>query len=263
MAEHIITIIFKQLLFCFGYAKIKKISNDNKGACASVSPARHQGLNNTKKIVVKTAVKTVLIIIAVLVVAFAVASLGFPQHMATFYESIGNYPAAVMSASLRYSYTGDCYDLARCVDDSILSEKSELVLEYGEKLLAHDDFEEVCAAKTQSIKEYNKNNRPEGSENVDFVFDYKQYVCGKIAVAKYVRGDFEGALATATQANGTSSFAQGNALMTLAMSYIADEGRVSSFADVLLAALEDVNPSAEDEAALLREVYNSVKSLKI
>lgn len=162
--------------------------------------------------------------------------------MATFNENIGNYPSAIRYASLRYAYTGDSYDLARCVDDGILSEKKEYVLKYGEEFLARDDFVEVCSEKTD-----------------DLGFDYKQYVCGKIAVARYLSDDFAGALELAKNANGTSSFAKNNALMTLAMRLKEDNDKQN--AGELISALDEVKPTNGEEETLRQNVINALQKI--
>lgn len=55
-----------------------------------------------QKLVVKTAVKTVLILLGIVIAAFAIFNFAFPQHMATAMESLGNYDMAVKYANLRY-----------------------------------------------------------------------------------------------------------------------------------------------------------------
>lgn len=155
-----------------------------------------------EKLVVKTAVKTVLIILGILIAVFAIFNFAFPQHMATATESIGNYDLAVKYASLRYYYTKDCGDLARCFDDSVLLGKDEYILQYGEPLIKNRDYERVCKSK---------NEKQTGSG-----YDYDHWVKGKIAVAYYNTGKKDKAIEMAAASNGYKSFAYGNALMTLA-----------------------------------------------
>ena len=72
-------------------------------------------------VVVKTALKTLLGVIIALLIAFAIASLGFPGSMASLFENWGNYSLATGYASLSYSYSGNAEDLARCFQDSVLA----------------------------------------------------------------------------------------------------------------------------------------------
>lgn len=159
---------------------------------------------------------------------------------------------------MRYAHTGDSFDLARCVDDSILSGKAEYVIKYGEEFLSCEDFEEVCAAKTQSIKDYNNANRQDDRSS-DFEFDYKQYVCGKIAVAKYVKKDFAGALNLAKQTNGTTSFKKNNALMTLAIETIKNDDKENVSA--VIVAVTEVTPTDGDEETLRRNVLSALEKI--
>lgn len=211
---------------------------------------QHSGRNagfrvdGLKNIMVKTAVKTALILIAVLLIAFGVFNFACPQHMATFTENIGNYSLAVKYTSLRYSYTGDVYDLARCVEDCVRAESDANIVKYGKKLINHGKFGEVCEYKDE-------RNGFEGGT-------YKQYICGKVASASYSLGDFESALGIAVEANGVTSFRYGNALMTLAM-------RVSDSSDVadksaVLDALNAVEPSVQEEIELLNQVKDRVSA---
>ncbi len=154
-----------------------------------------------EKIVVKTAVKTVLIILAVLAVVFAVFNFAFPQHMATLTEGMGNYSLAVKYASLRYNYTGDGDDLARCFDDSVLLGDDKYIVQFGDELIARKDFSLICDKK---------------SGNMGGGYDYRRKVLGKLSVAYYNTGKKAEAVSLAAEANGYTSFAYGNPLMSLA-----------------------------------------------
>lgn len=204
-------------------------------------------LSRLERIVVKTAAKTALILLGVLVVAFCVLNLVFPQHMATFTENIGNYTLAVKYASLRYSYTGDVYDLARCVDDSILAEKDDLILDYGEKLLGDEGYAMVVEYKNAQV--------------LNGAMDYDAFVCGKVAVAQYRMGDFDAALELAENSNGTNSFKKGNALAALAVEVRAQ--RDAESAEKLLAVLDGINSSEEEENKFRDELYRLVRIIAV
>lgn len=196
-----------------------------------------------EKIVVKTAVKTVLIILAAILAVFAVFNLAFPQHMATLTEGMGNYSLAVKYASLRYSYTHDGEDLARCFDDAVLWENDKYIIEYGEELIERGDFAQVCESK----------NKQSG------IYDYRHRVYGKVAVSYYNTGKKSDAVNFAAEANGKDSFVYANALMSLAVAV-----RAASDADtcnLLIAELEKIHPVNEQETTYLNQVIASLRAL--
>lgn len=199
------------------------------------------------KIVVKTAVKTVLIILGVLVVVFAVFNFAFPQHMATATESIGNYDLAVRYSQLRYNYTKKCEDLARCFEDSVLLGNDGYVIDYGEKLTAHKDYEEVCKVK---------NEERSGSR-----YDYKHWVNSKLAVSYYNTGEKSKAITLASDDNGTESFVYGNALMSLAAHIrAAGDGEAAT---AILTVLENLHPADKSEADALTQVISAMRGVAV
>ena len=202
-----------------------------------------------EKIVVKTAVKTVLIILAALLAVFAVFNFGFPQHMATAMEGIGNYDLAVKYASLRYRYTKDCGDLARCFDDSVLLENDKYILEYGEKLIENKDYADVCREKDEQQK---------GSR-----YDYDHWVKSKLSISYYNTGNAAKAIDTAVvneKKDGVLHFEYGNALMSLAARIRTD--RDAEAAGYLLEALEEVVPADSIEEKNLEEVKIAMRNVK-
>lgn len=199
-----------------------------------------------EKLVVKTAVKTVLVILGVVLVVFAIFNFAFPQHMATFTEGIGNYPLAVKYASLRYSYTGDGEDLSRCFDDSVLAENDVAVVEYGDKLIARSDFDRLC---------FERDNK------MGVGYDYRHSVYRKLAVSYYRTGRKEESVELASKANGTLSFTYGNALMSLsAVVRSANDGATCA---LIIKKLEGLTPSVEQEKGYVKEVTNSLRAVVV
>jgi len=197
-----------------------------------------------EKLVVKTAVKTALIILGVLIVVFAVFNFAFPQHMATVAEGIGNYNIAVKYASLRYTYTRSGEDLARCFDDSVFLGNDDYIIEYGEKLKNRDDFQEICE---------NTNEKVGGG------YDYEHRVYGKLSVSYYNKGRKEEAVALAYEANGTDSFAYGNALMSL--SSVARSAKDAATCSLIIEKLDSLNPVKEEEIKYVKEVRTSLRTV--
>lgn len=197
-----------------------------------------------EKLVVKTAVKTVLIIVGILAVVFAIFNFAFPQYMATATENMGNYDLAIKYASLRYYYTKDCSDLARCFDDSVLAGDDKFIIQYGEELLEHKDFDEVC----------NDRNTQYGGG-----FDYKRRVNSKLAVSYYNSGEIEKGIVLAAEMNGTKSFSIGNPLMSLA-ARIKDNSD-SEGAEFILAFLSKIEPEDDTEKGYLAEIKSAMNGV--
>ena len=194
---------------------------------------------------VKTAVKTVLIILGILIAVFAVFNFAFPQHMATATESIGNYDLAVKYASLRYYYTKNCDDLARCFDDSVLLGKDEYILQYGEPLINHRDYDAVCT---------DKNSQQTGSG-----YDYDHWVKGKLAVSYYNTGKKDKAVDMAAADNGNKSFTYGNALMSLAVRIRAEKD--AETAEKLADVLKLITPTEQQEVNYLNTVISAMTTV--
>lgn len=187
------------------------------------------------KVVLKTAIKTAIAVIVLLLVAFAVASLGFPKKMAEFNEKCGNYSIAAGYMSLSYTYSGEVDDIARCVADSVLAENDKNTVKFGDKLLSHEKFDEYCEGQTEKLN-----------------IDYRQYICGQISAAKYREGDTDGAVEAAKRSlEKVKGFPAGNPLvrLTVEMKYKNDRDGAKK----ILAALEGITP-AEDELTYYERV---------
>lgn len=207
-----------------------------------------------EKLVVKTAVKTVLIILGVFIAVFAIFNFAFPQHMASVTESIGNYELAVKYASLRYYYTKNCDDLARCFDDSVLSGKDEYVLQYGEQLINHEGYRKVCDRKDFKV----------GSDlSADREYGYDHWVKGKIVVAYYNSGEIDKAINMAFEDNGRTSFVYGNSVMTLSSRVLAEND--GQTARKILDRLENeataITPTDDAQSGYLTTVRQRLKGI--
>ena len=181
-----------------------------------------------KNFVVKTAVKTLLIVLAVIVVGFVIFNFAFPQHMATFAEKLGNYDMAVWYSSLRYSYTDDTDDLARCLEDAILAENDQKIVEYGDEFFEKDDRVAVMVQLTE-----------------DKGIDYLNLFGGHLVSSKYACGDFDGALDLALDFfESTQSLGYECPLTSLVASLVSNKDAVN--APALLEALQSIDLSAID-----------------
>lgn len=194
--------------------------------------------NSVQRIVVKTAVKTVLILLGIIIGAFAVFSFSFPQHMASAMESIGSYDMAVKYSNLRYFYTKDVYDLARCFDNSVLADDADCIISYGERLKIDNRFDEVCASR----------NRYFGGR-----YDYKERVTTCLTTAYYADGQTDKAIEMAVEVSGKDSFPEGN--LYIVLSHKIHNKKDAVAAGKLLVVLADVKYTSEQESN-----YNKVCS---
>ena len=186
-----------------------------------------------KKFIIKTAVKTFLICLLVLVVGFVGFNFLCPQHMATYCERLGNYRMAVNYAALRYTYTDDTYDLARCFED--------------DEFIGKDDWVLVTFDMTVSSG-----------------VDYYTLFGGQLVKSRYDTGNFASALELAVYLNiPEGSFAMSCPLMSLSASVIGRQDREN--APALLEVLQSLSPDPEDtdEVEALEDFIKRVKNLTV
>ena len=103
------------------------------------------------KVIIKTALKTLLALIIVLALAFVGLSLGYPSGMAGFFENCGMYSFAKGYASLSYTYSGNISDLARCFNDGVMAGDDGNTANRGNELISNEKFEEFCIAETERL----------------------------------------------------------------------------------------------------------------
>ena len=140
------------------------------------------------KVVLKAASITVGVLAAAGILIFSLWILISPQSMATVSEKLGNYNFAVTCADLKYKYSGDSYDLARCCEDGILAADDSLTVKYCGQLIEKKDFDEVCRRRDEALSR---------TEFGAYAADYRTYIIGNLAVAQYRLGDLETAIKTA------------------------------------------------------------------
>lgn len=152
--------------------------------------------------------------------------------MAGLCEKTGSYSLATAYASLKYTYSGDVEDLARCAEDGILSGNNSNVLNYCEKLVSDENFDELCAKKDEEFSSKADN------------FSYRQYVFGNLAAAKFKAGKTEEAISSAkTAMDGAAEFSKNNAYAILATTVCAKGDKAA--AALLLTELQSQNYQGE------------------
>ena len=176
------------------------------------------------KIILKTALKTLLALIIIFAVVFGALSIGYPSGMADFFEKSGNYSFAAGYASLNYRYTGKTEDLARCVNDYIMAENDRNIIHFGGRLIEANGFDELCESESDRLG-----------------LDYRQFVYGSIACSKYRQND------SAFTENG--GFPVNNALVRLTVLAEKDYETLVK----IRTSVGEISPG-EDE----REYYDSV-----
>lgn len=181
-----------------------------------------------QKIILKTALKTLLGVIIALILAFGIASFGFPQSMAGICAKCGNYRFATSYASLRYTYTKSVDDLDVCAQYSIFSGHDGNIVKFCGKLVDDKGFEGICEKRG------------------DKSGDYKQFIYGNLSAAQYRRGDKQKAVETAeTAMEDVNGFPAGNAFvyLTLAVQKKPDEDIANEILDIV----NKKTPTAEQQ----------------
>lgn len=214
-----------------------------------------------KKIIIKSALTTLGVVVGCAVFVFAVLSLGFPGTLCGWCEQLGNYGFAVKYASLYYSYTGDVVDLARCADDSILAENDGYIIEYCTQLVDDEGFAQYCTVRDKEI-----NDGISGDENFGGItFSYRHYIYGAVSAAEYRAGESDLAIGYAisslnagfdrtsfsaqTYSEKIEGFPVNNALGSLSLRVIENKDKTTG--GKILKVLEGVSPDGDDEGMYL------------
>ena len=150
-----------------------------------------------KNVILKASLITLGALAAAGILIFSLWILIAPQSMATVSEKLGNYNFAVTCANLKYKYSGDTEDLARCAEDSILSGEDKLIIKYCEKLIDKDDFDELCRIRDEELSR---------TAYGIYATKYNTYIIGNLAAAQYRAGNLEKAVRTADKGDEVRCF---------------------------------------------------------
>ena len=150
-----------------------------------------------KNIILKSSLITVAALAAAGILIFSLWILISPQSMATVSEKLGNYNFAVTCANLKYKYSDETIDLARCAEDSILSDENKLIVKYCEKLIDRKDFDELCLRRNEELAR---------TQYGTLTTDYETYIRSNLAVAQYRAGDLKKAVITAESGKEVACF---------------------------------------------------------
>lgn len=200
------------------------------------------------KVIVKTAVKTLVILIIVGALGFGIVSLATPGVMAYAFEQCGAYSVAAGYASIQYKYTGKVDDLDRCFRDCVAAGNDKGCVRFGTELIKDPRFAEYCERMNESLSDTMPDNYGKG-------VDYAQYVYGKTACARYSSGESAEAVKLVEEGlRHTQGFPYNNAAVELCVK--AAEKSDAETKSKLLEIISKITP-AESES----DYYNKVKKI--
>lgn len=200
------------------------------------------------KVVFRAMLSTFCAIIVLIVGAFVVASFVYPATMMQLSYDIGNDKGSLYYARRAYDASGDVYYIAYATEVAIGMNDTEEIDVCATAFLEDDEFESYC-------KEWDEEN----ALNTDISgLSYKQYIGGRLAVAKYTLGDKRLAVEIAFSVN-TQSFERNNAVVALLLTAVQKEGATGETAGLIKEKLADlVLPEGTDVSYLneLRSILN-------
>ena len=115
------------------------------------------------KLIIKTAVATLVSVLAVGLISLIVLTCFFPKTLADFNYKLGNEKLSIYYSELNYKKTGDIEDLEELIAKIHEAEHYEKCVDYSNKMLENEEYFE-------------------GKE------DYKAYIVSELAVALYKTG---------------------------------------------------------------------------
>lgn len=199
------------------------------------------------KLVAKTALCTLSVLIGLALIVFGALSLAAPSAMLAFSDNLGMDKLSAAYSVAVYERTEEIEDLAEAVERNYNVSNYNECAKYGAKLLADSDFDRYCAARDQQTA---------GNDKIRS--GYRQYATGIVSASLYRTGSADAAFDTAFSVlNG--DFPANNAVIYLA--YEAISARDVSFCGRMIEELAKISPQDTEEAAnkdalvaLLREV---------
>lgn len=161
-----------------------------------------------KKLVLKTALITLGVVIVLAVAAFGVASLCVPAAMSDLAFSLGMRSVSADYAYQEYERSGDLAYLSRSFELAAGLGSNEKADERFDVLYAAEGFSDLCALRDEQTP-------PVTVGDTQLTYSYRDYVCGLGACVKYrlARGDEAIGLAFSETA---SDFPSGNPAYLLA-----------------------------------------------
>lgn len=143
-----------------------------------------------KKVILKTAIITLGVVIVLAVAAFGVASLCVPAAMSDLTYSLGMNAISSDYAYQEYERSGDLAYLSRSFELAASLGRDEKAEERFDTLYAAEGFEDLCALRDSQTP-------PVVVGGEEITYSYRDYVCGLGACVKYRLADSDEELQTA------------------------------------------------------------------
>lgn len=147
-----------------------------------------------KKLIVRTIITTILLIIAVGMVAYAVVGVVSPKTLYNFYSKTGSYSLSVRYAEKQYKKTSDFDDLKILCDTLDEKKSASKTVEYLEKFLTDANFEDFSKSSSTSTTKMGT----------------AEYYSGKLVIAIYVDSGIANAISKAEQIVKNRSYTEYN-----------------------------------------------------
>ena len=122
-----------------------------------------------KKTVIKTAVITLISLIALSAVLITSLTVLAPRTLAGFFRNAGNVKMSSFYSELSYQKSGSEEDLTDAFSDFIALKNYDKIKKYGKDLSERSDFDEIC----------------ERHKSASSLLKYKDYVLGNLAISMY------------------------------------------------------------------------------
>ena len=188
-----------------------------------------------RKIVLKTALVTLGVVIVLAVAAFGIASLCIPATMSELTYSLGMDLISSDYAYQEYERSGDLAYLSRSFELAAANGRDQKAEKRFDELYAADGFDEMCAQRDAQTP-------PVVVGEEEIRYSYRDYVCGLGACVKYRLANDEQTRAEAialSVENTSKEFRSGNPVYLLATEAA---GRADSvFCAQLLIAIEQAD----------------------
>ncbi len=154
------------------------------------------------KVILRAFLSTLLAI--VLLFSFMIAALCafFPSTMMKITYDLGMESSCIHFAERAYKDSDDIYYIAYATEVSIEEDKTGKINSCGDEFIHHEDFEKYCEEKGGN---------------------YRQYVYGKICVAKYEKGKKAEAIEEARLSLKEGNFPKNNALVAVLITALSKE----------------------------------------
>ncbi len=201
------------------------------------------------KLIARTAGITLACLFALILIVFGVLTVFFPSAMLAITDACGMDKACAQYAVAVYTRSNEIDDLADAVERAYYAESWDIAADYGERLMAREDFSEFC--KERDAKDSTGNTAA----------GYAQYTAGMVAVSQYNMDKEDDALETAFLYN-TASFTENNAAVSLAMTAMqeGDQEFAARILQELRTVTGNINLDMESDIANLETLISILES---